>query len=102
MRIVLDGARAIFAAAVDSWRTQSVYEAELRSMSAKSATASAAFQISRGILLTAGATAQFDEHPLSRFVRNIETIVVHAGHDRTAQVIGQAEFGETFDSTQQR
>jgi len=61
-----------------------------------------AFNALQSVLLSAGATAQFEEHPLGRIARNIETFVVHAGHDRTAQIIGQAQLGATFDSTLQR
>ncbi|MGE0749684.1 MAG: hypothetical protein AB7K64_03765 [Variibacter sp.] len=39
---------------------------------------------------------------LSRQIRDLETHVLHAGHDRTAQIIGQSQLGETFDSTLQR
>ena len=44
----------------------------------------------------------FDEFPLSRYIADLETHVLHAGHDRSAQIIGQAAFGEQFDSTLQR
>ncbi|MNE56338.1 hypothetical protein D3C80_1512380 [compost metagenome] len=71
-------------------------------MSAKSTAARAAFNALQSVLLSAGATAQFDEHPLGRTARNIETFVVHAGHDRTAQIIGQSLLGTAFDSTLQR
>jgi len=76
--------------------------AELGSMSAKSTAARAAYEVLQTIFYSAGATAQFEEHPLGRTARNIETFVVHAGHDRTAQIIGQAQLGATFDSTLQR
>ncbi|ACM31174.1 acyl-CoA dehydrogenase family protein [Rhizobium rhizogenes] len=102
MKLQLDAASALFEEAVRSWSTKSTVEAELRSMSAKSFAARAAFDVVRSILYTAGATAQFEEHPLGRSVRNLETHVVHAGHDRTAQIIGQAQLGVTFDSTLQR
>lgn len=102
MRVVLDGARALFEAAIRSWATESVTDAELISMSAKSAAAHAAFKISQTILHASGATAQFDDHPLGRYVRDLETHVLHAGHDRTAQILGQADLGLAFDSTLQR
>ncbi len=37
-----------------------------------------------------------------RFIRDIETHVIHAGRDRTAQIVGQAALGQAFDSTLQR
>ena len=71
-------------------------------MSAKSAAAHAAFKLTQAVIHACGATAQFDEHPLGRYVRDLETHVLHAGHDRTAQILGQADLGEVFDSTLQR
>lgn len=102
MKIILDGAAALFEKAVEAWQYETVVDAELLSISAKSAAARAAFTIVQQILYTAGATAQFEEHPLGRSIRNLETHVVHAGHDKTAQILGQAVFGATFDSTLQR
>ncbi len=102
MRIVLDGARALFAQAIPAWGRGDVVAAELAAMSAKSAAAHAAFEIVHKVIHGAGATAQFDEHPLGRIVRDLQTHVIHAGHDRTAQILGQAALGEAFDSTLQR
>lgn len=101
-RMQLDAASALFEKAIAGWSKGDVVQAELGSMSAKSTAARAAFSVLQGILLSAGATAQFEEHPLGRTARNIETFVVHAGHDKTAQIIGQAQLGATFDSTLQR
>lgn len=102
MRIALDAARALFNQAIAAWNSEGVVEAELISMSAKSAAARAAFMLSHTVIHGAGATAQFDEYPMSRAIRDLETHVIHAGHDRTAQILGQAALGETFDSTLQR
>ncbi len=71
-------------------------------MSAKSMAGHVAFELSHKIIHAAGSTSLFDEFPLSRSIRDLETHVLHAGHDRTAQIIGQSELGETFDSTLQR
>ncbi|MCF1449899.1 acyl-CoA dehydrogenase [Agrobacterium vitis] len=102
MKIALDAAAALFEKAIDAWQNDNVVDAELISMSAKSGAARAAFTVAQSILYTAGATAQFEEHPLGRTLRNLETHVVHAGHDRTAQILGQAGLGASFDSTLQR
>lgn len=101
-KMQLDAAAALFERAIEGWRQADVVEAELGSMSAKSTAARAAYAVLQTIFYSAGATAQFDEHPLGRTARNIETFVVHAGHDRTAQIIGQAQLGASFDSTLQR
>ena len=61
-----------------------------------------AFELSHKIIHNSGSTAMFDQFPLARYIRDLETHVLHAGHDRSAQIIGQAEFGQTFDSTLQR
>lgn len=102
MKIQLEAARAAFHHAIACWKTKSVVEAELASMAAKSTAAHVAFELSHKIIHAAGSTALFDEFPLSRQLRDLETHVLHAGHDRTAQIIGQAELGESFDSTLQR
>jgi len=101
-KLRLDAAAALFDKAIDGWHHGDVVPAELGSMSAKSTAARAAYEVLQTIFYSAGATAQFEEHPLGRTARNIETFVVHAGHDRTAQIIGQAQLGATFDSTLQR
>lgn len=102
IQMKIEAASALFDEAVESWAAGDVTAAELRSMSAKSIAGRTAFEAAQTILYTAGATAQFDEHPLGRAVRNLETHVIHAGHDRTAQIIGQSLLGESFDSTLQR
>lgn len=99
MRLKLDAASALFEAAILSWQNRPVVEAELISMSAKVNAAKAAFEISHIVLHAAGAQAQFEDKPLGRFLRNLEMHVVHTGHDRTAQILGQAALGEPFDST---
>ncbi|MFA6264113.1 MAG: acyl-CoA dehydrogenase family protein [Pseudolabrys sp.] len=102
MKIALDAAAALFHDAIRAFKTRSVVEAELLSMSAKSTAAHVAFELSHKLIHAVGSTALFDEYPLSRYLRDLETHVLHAGHDRTAQIIGQAELGQTFDSTLQR
>ncbi|MFF7709042.1 acyl-CoA dehydrogenase family protein [Pseudomonas sp. NPDC007930] len=102
VKMQLDAAAALFDRAVLSWGAGDVVSAELASMSAKSTAARTAYSALQSVFYSAGATAQFDEHPLGRTARNIETFVVHAGHDRTAQIIGQAQLGASFDSTLQR
>lgn len=102
MKIALAAAQSLFHDAIASWKTKSVVEAELLSMAAKSTAAHVAFELSHKIIHAAGSTALFDEFPLSRYLRDLETHVLHAGHDRTAQIVGQAELSESFDSTLQR
>jgi alkylation response protein AidB-like acyl-CoA dehydrogenase len=77
-------------------------EAELASMRAKSICAHAALEVSHSLLMLAGSTALFDEFPLARMIRDLNTHILHVGHDRTHQIIGSAVLGETFDSTLQR
>lgn len=102
MRIALDAAASLFHDAIRAFKTRSVVQAELLSMSAKSTAAHVAFELSHKLIHAVGSTALFDEYPLSRYLRDLETHVLHAGHDRTAQIIGQAEMGQNFDSTLQR
>jgi alkylation response protein AidB-like acyl-CoA dehydrogenase len=102
MKIALDGAVSIFHDAIRAYRTRPVVEAELLAMSAKSIAADVALTLSHKIIHAAGSTALFDEFPLSRYLRDLETHVLHAGHDKTAQIIGQSELKQAFDSTLQR
>lgn len=55
-----------------------------------------------GMLRLVGSTALFDEHPLGRLSRDLQTHILHVGHDRTHQTLGQAAPGESFDSTRQK
>ena len=102
VRVALDGARALFHRAIASWTEGDVTRSELLSMAAKSSAAHVAFETSHKLIHAAGSTALFDEFPLSRYIADLETHVLHAGHDRTAQIVGAAELGESFDSTLQR
>lgn len=102
MKIKLDGAASIFHDAIRAYRTRPIVEAELLAMAAKSIAADVAFELSHKIIHAAGSTALFDQFPLSRYLRDLETHVLHAGHDRTAQIIGQSELKQSFDSTLQR
>ncbi|MDR5760615.1 acyl-CoA dehydrogenase family protein [Caballeronia sp. LZ035] len=99
---LLHGARCAFEHAIDTWRTASVVEAELTSMQAKSICAQAALTLSDTLIMLAGSTALFDEFPLGRMLRDLDTHILHVGHDKTAQIIGAAQLGESFDSTLQR
>jgi alkylation response protein AidB-like acyl-CoA dehydrogenase len=102
MKIALDAAQSLFHDAIRAFKEKPVVEAELLAMSAKSTAAAVAFDLSHKIIHAAGSTALFDEFPLSRYIRDLETHVLHAGHDRTAQIVGQAELKQSFDSTLQR
>jgi alkylation response protein AidB-like acyl-CoA dehydrogenase len=102
MRVALDAAASVFHDAIRAFKTKSTTQAELLAMSAKSMAAHVAFELSHKIIHCAGSTALFDQFPLSRYLRDLETHVLHAGHDRSAQIIGQAELDQEFDSTLQR
>jgi alkylation response protein AidB-like acyl-CoA dehydrogenase len=102
MKIALTNAESAFHDAIRAWKTKSVVEAELLSMGAKFTTARVALDVCEKVTMASGSTALFDEFPLGRAIANVQTHIQHAGHDRTAQIIGQAELGEEFDSTMQR
>lgn len=102
MKIALESAASIFHDAIRAFSRRSVVEAELLAMSAKSVAAHVAFELSHKIIHAAGSTALFDRYPLSRYLRDLETHVLHAGHDKSAQIIGQSELKQAFDSTLQR
>lgn len=98
----LYGAQVVFENAIESWTKGDVQQAELTSMKAKSICAHAALTMSHSLIMLAGSTALFDEFPLGRLVRDLNTHILHVGHDKTAQIIGAAQLGESFDSTLQR
>jgi alkylation response protein AidB-like acyl-CoA dehydrogenase len=102
MKIGLQHAAATFHDAIRSWKTAPVVEAELLSMGAKYTAAKVALEVCEKVTMVAGSTALFEEFPLGRAIANVQTHIQHAGHDRTAQIIGQAALGEAFDSTLQR
>jgi alkylation response protein AidB-like acyl-CoA dehydrogenase len=102
MKIALNAAQSLFHDAIRSWKTKSVVEAELLSMSAKYTAAHTAQNLARSITEAAGSTALFEEFPLGRMIRDLQTHILHAGHDKTAQIVGQSQLGEEFDSTLQR
>lgn len=99
---MLHSARVMFEDAIASWTRGDVLAAELTSMKAKSTCAHTALTLSQSLIMLAGSTALFDEFPLGRLVRDLNTHILHVGHDRTAQIIGAAALGEVFDSTLQR
>jgi alkylation response protein AidB-like acyl-CoA dehydrogenase len=102
VQTALWGAQAAFESAIATWKTGNVLEAELASMRAKSICAHAALHASHTLIMLAGSTALFDEYPLGRLIRDLNTHVLHVGHDRTAQIVGCSQLGEVFDSTLQR
>jgi alkylation response protein AidB-like acyl-CoA dehydrogenase len=102
MQTHLYGAQVAFESAINSWRNNDIQAAELASMKAKSICAHTALMLSGTLVQLAGSTALFDEYPLGRMLRDLQTHFLHVGHDRTSQIIGCAELGEVFDSTLQR
>ncbi len=102
METQLYGARVAFEHAISAWRQGDVPAAELASMKAKSICAHTALNLSSTLVQLAGSTALFDEFPLGRLLRDLQTHFLHVGHDRTSQIIGSAELGEVYDSTLQR
>jgi len=102
MQTQLWGAQVAFENAIATWRRGDVPQAELVSMKAKAICAHAAMDLSTTLIQLAGSTALFDEYPLGRMLRDLQTHYLHVGHDRTSQIVGSAVLGESFDSTLQR
>ncbi|HZQ60110.1 MAG TPA: acyl-CoA dehydrogenase family protein [Casimicrobiaceae bacterium] len=102
VQTMIYSAQSAFENAIATWKKGNVVEAELASMKAKSICAHAALEASHILLKLAGSTALFDEYPLGRLIRDLNTHILHVGHDRTAQIVGAAALGEMFDSTLQR
>lgn len=102
MQIQLYGAQVAFESAISTWRRGDVLQAELASMKAKAICAHVASNLSTTLIQLAGSTALFDEYPLGRMLRDLQTHYLHVGHDRTSQIVGSACLDEVFDSTLQR
>lgn len=102
IRVGLEGARALYHRAIAAWAEGDVTRAELLSIAAKSTAAHVAFDTSHKVIHCSGSTALFEEYPLARYLADLETHVLHAVHDRSAQILGAADLGENFDSTVQR
>ncbi len=102
MQIQLYGAQVAFENAIATWRRGDVLQAELASMKAKAICAHVASNLSTTLIQLAGSTALFDEYPLGRMLRDLQTHYLHVGHDRTSQIVGAACLDEVFDSTLQR
>lgn len=102
MQTQLYSAEVAFESAIATWRRGDVLQAELDSMKAKAICAHVANHVSTSLIQLAGATALFDEYPLGRMLRDLQTHYLHVGHDRTSQIIGSAALGEVYDSTLQR
>jgi len=102
VRVALQAAAASLDHAIGVWRSGDVLKAELASMAAKSSCAQAATLAAERLGRLTGSSALFDSHPLGRLIRDLQTHILHVGHDRTHQTIGAAALGQTFDSTRQR
>lgn len=102
VQVALQAAAASLEHAIEVWRAGDAVQAELVSMAAKSSCAQAATLAAERLGRLAGSTALFDEHPLGRLIRDLQTHILHVGHDRTHQTIGAAALGQSFDSTRQR
>lgn len=101
-RTQIYGAQIAFEQAIAAWRDGQTPAAELAAIQAKTLCGQAAREVARVLTPLAGSTALFDDYPLGRLLRDIDTHTLHVGHDRTAQIVGAAELGESFDSTLQR
>lgn len=95
----LAAAAALFEQAIESWTTKTLEEAELLSISAKVFAAETTSHIIQETLPGAGATAQFENQPYGRYLRNMHLHLVHMGFDQTAEVLGRAQFGLDYDPT---
>jgi methoxymalonate biosynthesis protein len=102
VQVALQAASASLDFAIGVWRRGDVMQAELASMAAKSSCAQAATLAAERLGRLTGSSALFDAHPLGRLIRDLQTHILHVGHDRTHQTIGAAALGQSFDSTRQR
>ncbi|UHQ96295.1 acyl-CoA dehydrogenase family protein [Natrinema halophilum] len=99
----MKAAEAFFHDAIRKWQDPSISQddAEAVAMKAKWFNAKTAMDVGLQIAETAGSTAQFEQFPIGRYLRDMHTHTQHSGHDMTATQIGRSQFGRDFDTTRE-
>jgi alkylation response protein AidB-like acyl-CoA dehydrogenase len=102
MRMQVEAARSLLYQAASYWTGSDIRRAEEFSLMAKLFAMSTAEWITTEAIRVAGSSALFEQHPLSRQIRNIHVQSTHANLHNTAQTIGRALMGLEFDPANQQ
>ncbi|MDF3072459.1 MAG: hypothetical protein K0S54_126 [Alphaproteobacteria bacterium] len=98
----IEAARGLLYKAARFWGGSDIPAAERYALMGKLYAMATAEWIINEAVRVAGSSALFEEHPLSRQIRNIHVQSTHANLDNTAQSIGRARMGLDFDPANQQ
>ncbi|UHQ96309.1 acyl-CoA dehydrogenase family protein [Natrinema halophilum] len=103
VHVEMKAAEAFFHDAIRTWQdpTASQKNGEVMAMKAKWFNAKTAMDVGLQIAETAGSTAQFEQFPIGRYLRDMHTHTQHSGHDMTATQIGRSQFDIEYDTTRE-
>lgn len=102
MRMRIAAARALLYQAAGLWATKDIKSAEELSLMAKTVCIGVAEWMVNETIRIVGTTALLETYPLPRMIRDIHVHSTHANLDNTAQSLGKAILGMTYDPTQQQ
>lgn len=102
MRMRIAAARALLYEATELWATDRIKEAEEASLMAKTVCIGVAEWMVNETIRVVGTTALLETFPLPRMIRDIHVHSTHANLDNTAQTLGKALLGMTYDAAQQQ
>jgi alkylation response protein AidB-like acyl-CoA dehydrogenase len=102
MKMRIAAARNMVYHAAELWAAKQIPEAEEYSLMAKLYAISTAEWMVNETIRVVGSTALLETYPLSRMIRDIHVHSTHANLHNTAQSIGRAALGLSFDSTEQQ
>ncbi len=96
LKCLLDASRLLLYQAVTMYK-HDPHKAMVHAHEAKWMVKETLYKVMSEVGELAGSTSLFEKHPLERFCRDMHVHMLHGRHDIAAQVVGAAEFGETYD-----
>ncbi len=98
-RVQIDSVRWLIYRAAWLWTQGDLQRAELFSLVAKHHATESAVDVMDRAAQIAGSSAQMDEEPMSRMLRDLRIHTLHSNVDKTAATIGKFHLGQSFDTT---
>jgi alkylation response protein AidB-like acyl-CoA dehydrogenase len=102
MTMRMAAARNMVYQAAALWQAQKIAEAEQYSLMAKLYAISTAEWMINETIRIVGSTALLETFPLNRMIRDVHVHSTHANLHNTAQSIGKAVLGMSYDATEQQ
>ncbi len=102
MTMRIAAARNMIYYAAGLWQAKKIAEAEQYSLMAKLYAISTAEWMINETVRIVGSTALLETFPLNRMMRDVHVHSTHANLHNTAQLIGRAALGMSFDATEQQ